>query len=234
MRIEPASDSSVIVIFGDAITREFHGSVVQLFHGLRALNDSRIRNIHPAYASVLVDFDPLRIRHGELIATLEKLVHDATEMHAVETRTVEIPVCYEPEFAPDLAAVADHVHLSVEEVVHAHSSAGYFVSFLGFSPGFAYLGGLPAHLAVPRLATPRRLVTAGSVGIAGSQTGVYPLNSPGGWRLIGRTPLRMFDPLADPPTRLQLGDEVRFVPVSRERFFKIAEIAPSMASERSA
>jgi KipI family sensor histidine kinase inhibitor len=131
---------------------------------------------------------------------------------------VNIPVCYEIEFGPDLMDVALHAGLSLDEVVRQHCSPTYLVYFLGFSPGFVYLGGLPEVLHMPRLPTPRTSVFGGSVGIAGSQTGIYPVDSAGGWRLIGRTPVRMFDPDATPPTRLQLGDRITFSPIDRATF----------------
>jgi inhibitor of KinA len=129
-------------------------------------------------------------------------------------RTMEIPVRYGGADGPDLEEVAALNHLSAEEVIAIHSGAEYLVHFLGFSPGFPYLGGMPESIAAPRLETPRRSVPAGSVAIGGRQTGIYPTASPGGWRIIGRTPLRLFQPEADPPVLLQMGDHVRFVPVA--------------------
>jgi inhibitor of KinA len=217
-RILSASDSSVIAIFSDEASFDAHRQVLQLFRSLRAVNDPRIRNIHPAYASVLIDFDPLQITHEEVAALVEQLARRAGKEPAGITKTVCIPVCYDAQLGPDLEGVAAHCGISAEEVIRMHSSADYRVSFLGFSPGFGYLAGLPAQLAVPRLASPRILVHAGSVGIAGTQTGVYPLDSPGGWQIIGRTPQRMFDPEAQPPALLQPGDRVRFVPIHIREF----------------
>lgn len=217
MRIEIASDTSLLVRFGESASEECFAAVTVLFRRLRALHDPRIRNIHPAYATVLIDFDPLRISHEELGAIVGELVRLGAEAHA-RTRIVRIPVCYGGELGPDLAFVAEHSGLSIEEVVRLHSSAAYVVHFLGFSPGFGYLDGLPAQLECPRLESPRMRVAAGSVGIAGAQTGVYPLDSPGGWRLIGRTPVRMFDPLSDSPTRLEPGDKVEFMAIDRAEF----------------
>ena len=132
-------------------------------------------------------------------------------------------MCYDAEFGLDLGDVAAHNHISIDEVVRIHSSATYYVCFLGFTAGFAYLGGLPEALHTPRLATPRRAVAAGSVGIAGGQTGIYPTTTPGGWRLIGRTPLRMFDPQAQPPTLVQAGDRVRFSAIDRATFDQLLQ-----------
>jgi KipI family sensor histidine kinase inhibitor len=216
MKIVPASDSSLLVVFGDTISPALHRRVMAMFHALRARRDPCIRNLHPGYASLLIDFDPLQSTHAELTAEVQKLgsAGDARADEAV----VVIPVCYDSEFGPDLPDVAQHAGLSMEEVIRLHSSPTYLVYFLGFTPGFVYLGGLPEPLDMPRLATPRISVAAGSVGIAGSQTGIYPVDSPGGWRLVGRTPLRMFDPEATPPTRLQPGDRMCFAAINREAF----------------
>jgi inhibitor of KinA len=215
MKIIPASDSSLLVAFGDAISAELQDRVLGLFHALQTRKDARIRNLHPGYTSLLVDFDPLAVSHEE-IATVIELLASADLLQSTDSSpVVAIPVCYDAEYGPDLADVATHTGLSIDEVIRLHSSATYRVSFLGFTAGFAYLGGMPEALHTPRLATPRRTVAAGSVGIAGSQTGVYPAETPGGWKLIGRTPLRMFDPAASQPTRVVPGDRLRFVPIDR-------------------
>lgn len=130
---------------------------------------------------------------------------------------IDIPVCYDPEFAPDLAFVAAHNGLEVDEVREIHASASYVVSMLGFLPGFPYFGGMSARIAAPRKATPS-VIAPGSVGIAGQQTGIYPIQSPGGWRIIGRTPLKLFDPMRHEPCLLQFGDRVRFYPISKQQF----------------
>src|SRR5271165_3519230 len=218
MKIVRASDSSLLVVFGNTISPQLHGQVMQLFHAFQARNEERVRNLHPGYASLLIDFDPLRMTHDELTAVVEQLGGTNSFEAGRGAAVVTIPVCYGAEFGPDLLDVAHHAGLSVEEVVRLHSSPTYLVYFLGFSPGFVYLGGLPEMLHTPRLATPRPSVAGGSVGIAGSQTGIYPVDSPGGWKLIGRTPLRMFDPEATPPTRLQPGDRLKFSPINRVTF----------------
>src|SRR5208283_5556688 len=218
MKIIPASDSSLLVVFGNAISPELHGQVIALFHAFQARHDPRIRNLHPGYASLLVDFDPLRLTHDELASDIRQLAGTHSSATLSSTNVVTIPVCYDLEFAPDLLEVARHAGLPAEDVVRLHSDVTYLVYFLGFSPGFVYLGGLPEILYMPRLATPRPLIAGGSVGIAGSQTGIYPMDSPGGWKLIGRTPVRMFDPEATPPTRLQPGDRMKFSPIDRGTF----------------
>ena len=218
VKIVAASDSSLLVVFGNVMSPGLQSCVLGLFHALQARQDGRICNLHPGYASLLIDFDPLAATHDEIAQVVEQLASAEGSSAASNTGVVIIPVCYDAEFGPDLADVAAHCQLSVEEVVRLHSSANYCVCFLGFTAGFAYLGGLPGALQAPRLASPRRLVASGSVGIAGSQTGIYPTDTPGGWRLIGRTPLRMFDPKAQPSTRLQAGDQVRISAIDREMF----------------
>ncbi len=218
MKVIPASDSSLLVVFGNEISPELHQRVIALFRSLHARKDPRIRNLHPGYASLLIDFDPLRLTHDELSTVVQQLTVASDSTVDRPAAVVTIPVCYDIELGPDLPDVAQHAGLSVDEVVRLHSSPTYLVCFLGFSPGFVYLGGLPQVLHTPRLTTPRRSIAGGSVGIAGGQTGIYPFDSPGGWKLIGRTPVRMFDPEATPPTRLQPGDLMRFSPIDRATF----------------
>jgi inhibitor of KinA len=217
MRVVPASDSSLLIVLGDVMSLDNHEQVISLFRALHRLNDPRIRNLHPAYASLLIDFDPLRLSHEEATSLIENLADDGSQNDRT-ANVVTIPVCYDIEFAPDLQEVANHSKIPTHEVIRLHSWATYRVHFLGFTPGFAYLGGLPETLHVPRLATPRTHVPAGSVAIAGTQAGIYPVDSPGGWRLIGRTPARIFDPGATQPTRLQPGDLVKFSAIDRATF----------------
>ena len=183
-----------------------------------------MRNLHPAYGSVLITFDPRRASAETMEQTARAWLSRLGSIDPGPARCVEIPVCYGPAFGPDLPDVAAHARLGSEDVVRIHSSAEYLVYFLGFSPGFPYLGELPPALYTPRLPTPRTRVPAGSVAIGGTQTGIYPLDSPGGWRIIGRTPLRLFDPLKTRPTLLCMGDLVRFSPVSEDDFARIAEV----------
>jgi len=218
MRIAPASDSALFIGFGDSISLETHRRVISLFRAVERLRNPHVRNLHPGYASLVIDFDPLELTHEQLESLVGPLILESSPPDLEASRVVEIPVCYDREFAPDLATVAQFVSLTEEHVIATHSSSDYFVCFLGFSPGFAYLGGLASQLHVPRLVTPRKHVNSGSVGIAGAQTGIYPNDSPGGWQLIGRTPARMFDPSADPPSRLQPGDRVRFRRIDQSEF----------------
>ena len=228
MRVIDASDSSMLVVFGDEISRDLNRRVIQLFHNLQKSVGPRIRNLHPAYASLLIDFDPLLLPAAELRARIAELTGQSGLAAAEPARpAIEIPVCYGGELGPDLPDVATHTGFPPDEVIARHSAAEYTVYFIGFSPGFPYMGGLPEALATPRLKTPRTSVPAGSVGIGGSQTGLYPMQWSGGWRLIGRTPMRMFDPEANPPSRLQPGDVVKFTPITREKFDAMVAVRPN-------
>ena len=216
MRVVEASDRSLLVVLGEEISAEAHRKVLRLAPLLKSAHG--VVNVHPAYTSILIDFDPLAIGHRDLERMAAELNAQAVAAPLPEPRTVEIPVCYGGEYGPDLEEVAALHGRTAEDVAAIHASAEYLVYFLGFSPGFPYLGGMPESIAAPRLATPRRRVPAGSVAIGGRQTGVYPLASPGGWRIIGRTPLWLFRPDQDPPALLRMGDHVKFTPISKGDF----------------
>jgi inhibitor of KinA len=222
-RFQPASDQSLLVYLGETISPETHHRVLKLLRLLESQPIPGVRNLHPAYASLLIVFDALQLRHEELTQILREYLTRSQEVPLPRPRLVEIPVCYGGEFGPDLDDVARMHDLTTTQVIDRHASVTYLVYFLGFAPGFAYLGGLPESLVTPRLATPRRKVPAGSVGIAGNQTGVYPFATPGGWRLIGRTPVAMFRSDRDQMNALSIGDNVRFTPISPEQFARIAD-----------
>jgi len=217
-RFQPASDQSLLISFGQQISLTSHQKVMKLLRLLQGEPLEGVRNLHPAYCSLLIKFDGLRLAHDELEAALRQYLGRLAEVNLPEPRLVEIPVCYGGEFGPDLAEVCALRGITPEQVIERHSSATYLVYFLGFVPGFAYLGGLPEELVMPRLAAPRRRVPAGSVGVAGNQTGVYPFATPGGWRLLGRTPVAMFRADRGELSLLSIGDRARFVPISREEF----------------
>ena len=212
----------MLVVFGEVIDPGANRDVQRLMTVLEQARDPFILNLHPAYSSVLVSFDPGRASPAQVMETLEDRLRTLRVIEPPPPRTMEIPVCYAMEFGPDLFDVAESHGLESEEVVRLHCEAEYRVYFVGFSPGFPYLGGLPPGLATPRLATPRTRVPAGSVGIAGTQTGIYPMASPGGWRLIGRTPLRLFDSGCPERMLLRMGDRVLFRSIAREEFGRIA------------
>ena len=215
MTIRPASDRSLLITFGDEISLHAHRQVKLLTRAMETVRG--ILNLHPAYASVLVDFDPRLRTHPEVEDLVRERMESASHAPDVPARTVEIPVRYGGEFGPDLDDVARHTGLSPARVIELHAAADYVVYFVGFSTCFPYLGGLPPALATPRLSAPRKHVPVGSVAIGGSQAGIYPLASPGGWRLIGRTSLRLFDPEGSPPPLLRMGDRVRFIPAPEDR-----------------
>jgi KipI family sensor histidine kinase inhibitor len=235
MEIIPLGDSVLIVRvreqFEDA-PEETLDKVLRAFHQLRKAKIPGVIELAPAYTSVAVFFDPIQVAKAskdppEVFDWLAEQIRAAlSPRKAVRDRrsamddssTIEIPVCYDPEFAPDLDHVADHAQISPREVVDLHSGVEYRVSCIGFVPGFPFLAGLPKQLSTPRRATPRKEIPPGSVGIGGGQTGIYPLRSPGGWNLIGRTPFRLFDPKRNPPTLLQAGDRVRFRVITPEEF----------------
>lgn len=217
-RFQFASDQSLLIYFGSEITLRAHEQVRKLLRLLELEPIAGIRNLHPAYCSLLVKFDALKWQHDELEAILQKYLDRLEEVSLPEPRQLEIQVCYGGEYGPDLNDVAAMHGMTPGQVIELHASTSYLVYFLGFVPGFAYLGELPEALVMPRLATPRRRVPAGSVGIAGSQTGVYPFATPGGWRLLGRTPTSMFRTDREGLSLLSIGDRVRFVPISREQF----------------
>lgn len=211
MTIRPASDRSLLITFGDAISLEANLEVRRLTHALEGTR--AVLNLHPAFATLLIDFDPRLRTHEDIEALVREKVGSAAAREEEPQRTVEIPVTFGGEAGPDLDDVARHTGLSQEAVVERFCAADFTVYFVGFSTCFPYLGGLPPELATPRLSAPRKHVPAGSVAIGGSQGGVYPLASPGGWRLIGRTSLRLFDPAGTPPPLLRMGDRVRFLPL---------------------
>lgn len=233
-RFQIASDQALIVYFDpppkknvakappiqNQITTGAHERVRRLLQLMELEPIAGVRNLHPAYCSLLIKFDSLKLRHLELEEILSSYIERMQSVDLAQPRLVEIPVCYGREFGPDLADVAHLRGMTVAAIIELHASTTYLVYFLGFAPGFAYLGGLPEALVTPRLATPRRMVPAGSVGIAGSQTGVYPIATPGGWRLLGRTPVAMFQPDRAEMSLLRIGDRVRFAPISQEQFAK--------------
>ena len=217
-RFQPASDQSLLVYFDQKITLDVHQRVRKLLRLLEREPIVGIRNLNPAYCSILVNFDALILNHRELESILLGYLDRLDAVPLPEPRELEIPTCYGGEFGPDLNEVASLRGLTPTQAIDLHASATYIVYFLGFVPGFAYLGELPEALATPRLDSPRRSTPAGSVGIAGNQTGVYPFATPGGWRLIGRTPIAMFRPDREAMSYLSIGDRVRFTPISRARF----------------
>jgi inhibitor of KinA len=231
MEIVPLGDSALIVRvregFEDA-PDETLNEVLQTFQQLRSAAIPGVIELTPAYTSIAVFFNPVEVAKASGTASdifdwLAARIGAATGPkrrvgRRSAPRTVEIPVCYDQEFAPDLDEVACHAKISTAQVVELHSAADYRVACIGFVPGFPFMAGLPKKIATPRRSNPRKEIPPGAVGIGGAQTGIYPLRSPGGWNLIGRTPLKLFDPTKDPPVLLRAGDRVRFRAITREEF----------------
>lgn len=216
-RLHHSGDSLVLVEFESTIAPDVNRRAVALAAAIAAARVPGVRDVVPAYAAVGVHVDPLRFDQ----ASLDAVVSHAWDTAAGEepaAHVVEIPVCYGGAFGPDLAEVAAFAGCSEDDVIARHAAGRYRVYMLGFLPGFAYLGGVDDTIAMPRRSTPRTSVPAGSVGIAGRQTGVYPCESPGGWRLIGRTPVAMFDLTRPVPALLAPGDVVRFVATPHDRW----------------
>jgi inhibitor of KinA len=226
-RLHASGDSLLLVELDARMAPEVNARAVALAAALRAARLAGVRDVVPSYASVGVHVDPLRLD----ITALERAVAEAWDAGPADSAEtgpiVEIPVCYGGEYGPDLDEVAAFAHCSADDVVRRHSESVYRVYMLGFLPGFAYLGAVDETIAMPRRQTPRPAVPAGSVGIAGRQTGVYPSDSPGGWRLVGRTPWRMFDAARPRPALLDAGDRVRFVPVPAGQWPLFADGPPA-------
>jgi inhibitor of KinA len=218
-RMSLLGDCAVVIAFGDEINQAINRRVKAFGDRLAAASLPAIVEHIPAFTNVTVIYDPLRAEYKDVVAKIRRVVEVLPEqITGGEARTVEIPVCYGGDFGPDLESVAERNRLSPDEVIAIHCESTYPVYMIGFAPGFPYLGGMSERISAPRLDSPREKIPAGSVGIAGKQTGIYPIETPGGWRLIGRTPLRLFNATRDPPSLLEAGDLVRFTAIDREEF----------------
>lgn len=222
VRFLPCGDQAVTVEWGSTIDEHINRQVHAFARKVEALSHPAITEVVPTYRSATVHYRPEVFSYEELNQLLAPLAQGSAE-EAEELPVVEIPVCYGGEYGPDLLEVAQHCSLTPEEVIARHTAPTYRIYMLGFTPGFPYLGGMDPSIAAPRRKEPRIHIPAGSVGIAGEQTGVYPIVSPGGWQLIGRTPLRLFDPQKEQPILLSAGAGIRFVPIDEETFRKMEE-----------
>lgn len=218
VRIVPAGDSAILLELEERIDERVNARVIGIAESLQRQAIAGVRDIVPTYRSVAVYFDPLRTDQQVLVESLEGEAARQDDVTLGSAVVHRVPVCYGGEFGPDLAAVADFAGIAEADAVAIHSGATYRVFMLGFMPGFAYMGVLDPRIAAPRRLTPRARVAAGSVGIAGPQTGIYPMDAPGGWQLIGRTPLRPFDPARANPFLVKAGDSVEFYPITRGEF----------------
>ncbi len=217
---EPLSDCALVTRFGRQLDERIFEHVRQLVHRLKLHPLGGITETVPSYSAVTVYFDPLEIGYDDLLLHIKRLLAENAVHKPQPPRLVEIPLCYGGDYGPDLQEVARINGLTAEEVIEIHSSAVYTVFMIGFAPGFPYMGGMSQRIAAPRKAVPRTCIPAGSVGIAGLQTGIYPLDSPGGWQIIGQTPLRLFDPRNHPPSLLGAGDKIRFRAIAADRFIQ--------------
>lgn len=222
-RILPLGDAGFLVEFGDSIDPAVNNRVVNFARAVERSRVPGVIEVVPAYRSAAIYVDPVEQDLASLRETFMTLAVDLTMEPVGRRRTVTIPVLYGGEAGPDLPALAERAGLSIEQVIELHASVEYRVYMLGFSPGFPYLGMVHDAIAAPRLPEPRLNVPAGSVGVAGRQTGIYPQAGPGGWQLIGRTPLTLYDPARTDPFLLEPGDRVRFVPIEPREFERLKQ-----------
>jgi inhibitor of KinA len=226
VRLFPLGDAAIVLEFGHEISAATHATIQAVVAYLARRPFVGLREVVPAFTTLTAYYDPWLVHEHSpgppyewVAATVRQLLPAAqAEASQQAAAPVEIPVCYGGAYGPDLAFVAQHTGLAPAEVIARHSAPDYLVHLIGFAPGFPYLGGMDARLATPRLATPRALVPAGTVGIAGGQTGIYSLPTPGGWQLIGRTPVQLFNPAWAAPSLLHAGQHLRFVPISEAEY----------------
>ncbi len=219
IQFTPVGDSGVLAVCGSEISEQVNAQVMALDAAVQAAQLPGVVETVPTYAALLVTLDPLQTDADTLIPALRRLWDALPPVSSTAAgRLVEVPVCYGGDYGPDLAFVAQHAGLTEQQVIDIHCGRDYRIFMLGFLPGFPYLGGMDERIVCPRLQTPRPKIPAGAVGIGGKQTGIYPLASPGGWQLIGRTPLRLFDPAGGGKLPYAAGDRIRFVPISPEKF----------------
>ncbi|MDR2258303.1 MAG: 5-oxoprolinase subunit PxpB [Treponema sp.] len=222
MRFLNAGDSGLVIEFGNEISEGINRRITYVTGKLDRAKLPGILDIVPTYRSILVNFDPLGISAGEIADIAAAAMNDFSAFPgAAGGEVIEIPVLYGGDKGPDMDFISAHTGLPPEEVIRLHSSVEYLIYMIGFTPGFPYLGGMPKEIATPRLQKPRALIPAGSVGIAAGQTGIYPVESPGGWQLLGRTPLKIFDCNREPPFLLAAGNYLKFVPVTEDEYAAI-------------
>ena len=219
MKFLKAGDSSLVIELGNEISPKINYDLKKITDYLDTLNHQGIKDLLPTYRSIIVYYNPLEISFDEIKEIVEKnCVISNTKEENVRKEIVEIPVWYGGELGPDIENIAKHNNLTIEEVIKIHTSGEYLVYMLGFTPGFPYLGGMDKKIATPRLKNPRTKIPAGSVGIAGEQTGVYPIESPGGWQLLGNSPLDFFNPVKEKPFLLKAGEYIKFTSITEEEY----------------
>jgi len=224
IKILTAGDASLLVEFGKEINPEINRKIAATVQLMREQHIEGVVDVIPSFCALLINYDPRVIGYEEIKDRIRNLLKVEIKAGDERKKIFEIPVCYGGEFGPDIVTIAEHAGLTEEEVIEIHSSRDYLIYMLGFLPGFCYLGGLDERIFTPRLASPRLKIDAGSVGIGGSQTGIYPLDSPGGWQLMGKTPVKTYDPDREVPILVEAGDYIRFVPIDEEEFYRIKEL----------
>lgn len=229
-KLHPLGDRAILIEFGKEIDEEIYKSVRNISNLLESEPPEWLVELVPAYTTLTLFYSPEQVYRAfqesklpyEMITQeLRRLLDSLQQDIKSEERRVEIPICYGGDFGPDLEYVAEYNHLSEQEVIEIHSSADYLIYMLGFAPGFPYIGGMSKKITAPRRKSPRQNIPPGTVGIAGEQTGIYPLRTPGGWQLIGRTPLKLFNPNDPSPTLFQAGDHIQFRPISYEEYLSL-------------
>ena len=224
IKILTAGDASLLVEFGKEINPEINRKIAATVQLMREQHIEGVVDVIPSFCALLINYDPRVIGYEEIKGRIKDLLKVEIKAGDERKKIFEIPVCYGGDFGPDIATIAEHAGLTEQEVIDIHSSRDYLIYMLGFLPGFCYLGGLDERIFTPRLASPRLKIDAGSVGIGGSQTGIYPLDSPGGWQLMGKTPVKTYDPGREVPILVEAGDYIRFVPIDEEEFYRIKEL----------
>jgi len=222
-KIKNNGDSALTIIFEEPPSESLTRKLIPLCESFRLTFKALLLDIIPSYQSITLHFDPLKLNKEIFIKQIKHLLALPISASAYQSKTIEIPVCYEDPHATDLSTVANHCHMSKEQVISTHLDNIYLVHMLGFLPGFLYLGGLSKSLYCPRKEVPAKQIIAGSVAIGGNQTGIYPVNSPGGWHVIGRTPISIFDPYRQNPAIASPLDKIRFIQINDSDFIKLQQ-----------
>ncbi|MCQ2517304.1 MAG: 5-oxoprolinase subunit PxpB [Lachnospiraceae bacterium] len=223
-RILPTGDRALTVEFGNEIDEKINSHLMGFINEINRLKIKGIEELVPSFRAVLIHYNPGVLSYDEICHKIKEVLANPFDDVGHRKRIVEVPVCYGNGLGPDIEHVAEHAGLSVEEVIDIHSREPYLIYMLGFQPGFPYLGGLDERIHTPRLDSPRLKLEAGSVGIGGAQTGLYPMESPGGWQIIGLTPVRCYNPDKENPIPYNAGDYIKFVPVDYEEYLRLKEI----------
>ncbi|MBU3098833.1 MULTISPECIES: 5-oxoprolinase subunit PxpB [Clostridium] len=219
-----AGDRALVVEFGDKIEEQVNSKIRSLTVAIEQEGIIGINETIPTYRSLMVIYDPMIMELDELISVLKSIILKMHELELPGAKVIEIPTLYGGEYGPDIEFVAKHNKISIDEVIKIHTDREYLIYMIGFTPGFPYLGGMSDKIETPRLQNPRTKIPVGSVGIAGKQTGIYPVESPGGWQLIGRTPVKLYDPCREDPVLLNAGDYIKFISIDENEYKNIEHL----------